>query len=337
MSPTPLGVTLASTMGLHPSYGTEIADRAAELGYDSLWVAETTGPEAFATLGRLGTRVPTMGLGTGVLAAQLRTPALAVMGAATLQVQRPETAIHLGVGVSSPVVAQQWHGAEYSARPLSQMREYLTLCREILTGEPVTFTGDHYSCRKFRLGLRLDERRPRLVLGALNARMLQLAGELADGVLLNYLPPSAVPWCVEQVRRGERDGGRPDGSCEILAYVHAGVTSLDAGRPAARRDLFSYAVVDSYARAFSRAGFDDEVAAIRAAHADRDRDAAVAAVSDDMIQQIDHCGDAQSVGRFVRDYVDAGVDRPVLMPLPWGEDRRRVIADTMDAAIAAVA
>ena len=88
-------------------------------------------------------------------------------------------------------------------RPLAQTREYLTLARECLSGEPVTFDGDFYSCRKFRLGLRAGERRPRLVIGALNAKMLALAGELADGVLLNYLPASAVPWCVEQVRAAE--------------------------------------------------------------------------------------------------------------------------------------
>ena len=99
----------------------------------------------------------------------------------------------------------------------------------------------------FRLGVRLGERRPKIVIGALNPKMLALAGEVADGVALNYLPASHVPWSVEQVRKG--------GNAEIYAYVHAGVCEREEGVELARRDLFSYAVVDSYARNFERAGF----------------------------------------------------------------------------------
>ena len=110
-------------------------------------------------------------------------------------------------GISSPVVTERWHGVPYGERPLSRTREFLTLVRECLGGEAVSFDGDHYRTSRFRLGVRLGDRRPKLVLGALNERMLRLAGELADGVLLNYLPATAVPWCVEQVRKGEAAAG----------------------------------------------------------------------------------------------------------------------------------
>jgi alkanesulfonate monooxygenase SsuD/methylene tetrahydromethanopterin reductase-like flavin-dependent oxidoreductase (luciferase family) len=257
---------------------------------------------------------------------------LAAMGAATLQSLQPEVGVHLGVGISSPVVTTQWHGASYSDRPIGQTREYLTLVRECLGGEAVTFDGDHYHCKKFRLGIRLGDRKPQLVLGALNAKMLALAGELADGVLLNYLPAHAVPWCVEQVRAGEVAGGRDPGSCTVYAYVHVGVADRDNALEPARRDLFSYAVVDAYARAFSRAGYGDEVREIRERHAARDRDGALAGVSDAMIDGIDIVGDADHVAKAIGAYVDAGVDVPVVMPLPWGADRRRVITDTLTAA-----
>jgi alkanesulfonate monooxygenase SsuD/methylene tetrahydromethanopterin reductase-like flavin-dependent oxidoreductase (luciferase family) len=169
------------------------------------------------------------------------------------------------------------------------------------------------------------------VLGALNQKMLQLTGEIADGVLLNYLPATAVPWCVEQVRAGERLAGREPGSCTIYAYVHVGVTDLDTARPLAQRDLFSYAVVDAYAKAFARAGFGEEVTEIRAAHAAGDRDAAVRSVSDRMIGAIDIVGDAAHVRSSVAAYLAAGVDHAVVMPLPWGEDRKKVVADTIAA------
>lgn len=319
-----LGVTFASLMPLGPQTAVDTAEQAKALGYSSYWTAETTGPEAFSVLAAAGAAAPGLGLGTGVLALQLRTPMLAAMGAATLQALHPDVDVCLGIGISSPVVTSRWHGADYGERPLAQVREYVTLVKECLSGEKVDFAGDFYRVRGFRLGMKVGERTPKVVVGALNPAMLKLAGEVADGVLLNYLPASHVAWSVEQVRAG--------GNAEIYAYIHAGVGDREQGIDKARKDLFSYAVVDSYAANFVRAGFADEVAEIRERHAEGDRAGAVAAVSDRMCDAIDVLGDADLVASTIRDYVDAGVDVPVLMPLPWGGDRTRVIADTLEAA-----
>jgi alkanesulfonate monooxygenase SsuD/methylene tetrahydromethanopterin reductase-like flavin-dependent oxidoreductase (luciferase family) len=155
--------------------------------------------------------------------------------------------------------------------------------------------------------------------------MLRLAGELADGVLLNYLPASHVGWSVERVREG--------GGATVYAYVHAGVCGRDEGIELARRDLFTYAVVPSYAANFERAGFGDEVAEIVARHRDGDRAGALGAVSDRMVDAIDVMGDAATVHATMQAYTDAGVDVPVLMPLPWGQDRRAAAEATIRAAI----
>lgn len=333
--PHAAGVTFASFAPLGLPTGIEVARQALELGFGSFWTAETVGQEAFATLAAVGTSTPGMALGTGVIPMQTRTPMLAAMGAATLQSITPDQDVLLGVGISSPVVVSRWHGATYGDRPVAQAREYLGLTRACLSGESVTHDGHHYRCSKFRLGVRLGDRRPRLVLGALNERMLNLAGELADGVLLNYLPASAVPWCVQQVREGESSAGRPVGSCVIYAYVHVGVCDRAGATEAARRDLFSYAVVPAYAAAFERAGFEDEVAAVRKAHSAGDRSGAVAAISDRMVDAIDICGDAATVAGAVADYRNAGVDVPIVMPLPWGEDRRAVVEATIEASAGA--
>lgn len=329
------GVTYASLMGLGPSYAVDVARRAEELGYTSYWTAETTGPEAFSLLTAAGAAAPGLAtLGTGVLALQLRTPPLAAMSAATLASLQPGREVLLGVGISSPVVTSRWHGAAYGERPLGQVREYVALVRACLSGEKVDFAGDHYGVKGFRLGLRQPEVTPRIVLGALGPRMLQLAGEVADGVLLNYLPASHVAWSVEQVRAGEATAGRDPGSCRVYAYVHAGVADREGALENGRKDLFSYAVVDSYAESFTKAGFGDEVAEVRERHAAGDRAGAVAAVSDAMVDAIDVVGDADLVTATMQSYRDAGVDEAVLMPLPWGADRRQVVDDTLVAAIA---
>jgi probable F420-dependent oxidoreductase len=308
------GVTFASLMGLGPAAAVQTAELAASVGYTSFWVAETTGPEAFAQLAAVGAAAPSLDLGTGVLALQLRTPMVVAMAGATLQALHPDRDIVLGVGISSPVVTERWHGVPYGDRPVARTREYVTLLRACLSGEKVDFAGDFYSVKGFRLGVKLGERRPKIVVGALNPVMLRMGGELADGVLLNYLPASHVPWSVEQIRAG--------GPADVYAYVHAGICEREDGIELARRDLFSYAVVDSYARSFERAGFADEVAAIREAHGAGDREAAVAAVSDRMVDAIDVLGAEGTVEATMQAYAAAGVDVPVLMPLPWGKDRR---------------
>jgi probable F420-dependent oxidoreductase len=319
------GLTFASLMSLGPDLAVSTARLAGDLGYRSFWTAETTGPEAFSLLGAVGAAAPDLDLGTGVLALQLRTPMVVAMAGATLQALHPERDVLLGIGISSPVVTQRWHGVPYGERPLDRVREYVTLLRACLAGEKVEFAGDFYQVKGFRLGVRLGERKPQIVVGALNPAMLRLAGELADGVLLNYLPASHVPWSVKQVQAG--------GNATVYAYVHAGLCERHEGIDLARRDLFSYAVVDSYARNFERAGFGDEVAEIRARFEAGDRDGAVAAVSDRMVDTIDVMGDADVVHKTMRDYVDAGVDVPVLMPLPWGRDRRASAEATIRAAV----
>src|SRR3954453_2620370 len=324
VGPVERGVIFASWTSLGVPAAPEIALQAQKLGYRSFWTAETTGAEAFGLLAAAGAAAPGMGLGTGVIALQLRTPMIVAMAGATLQALHPEADILLGVGISSPVVVGRWHGAPYGDRPVAQTREYVTLLKECLAGESVSFKGDFYECSRFRLGVRLGERRPKVVVGALNPAMLRMAGEVADGVLLNYLPATHVPWSIEQIRKG--------GNATVYAYVHVGVCEREHGIDAARRDLWSYAVVDSYARNFERAGFADDFAAIRERQQAGDRDGAVAAVSDAFVDAIDIMGDEHHVRAAVQSYVDAGVEVPVIMPMPWGPDRRAVTERTIAAA-----
>ena len=129
---------------------------------------------------------------------------------------------------------------------------------------------------------------------------------------------------------------RHGGDAKIFAYVHAAVGDIAERGNSARRDLFNYSMADGYAKMFRAAGFADEVEEIRARQAERDRDGAVAAVSERMIQAINFIGQPDQVTEFVRAYVDAGVEHPVLMPMPWGEDRFAVTRAVMEAAAAAV-
>jgi probable F420-dependent oxidoreductase len=327
MAATPLGVTFGSLGVLGPKAVTDIAISAQNLGYKSFWTVEANGTDAMSLLGAVSHAAPKLDLATGIIPIQLRTPVLTAMSAATLQALNPNVNILLGIGVSAPGILMQ-HGERATDKPIGMMREYVALLRECLSGEPVTFEGDYFNAKRFRLGVRLGERKPKIIMAALNPQMLKLAGEVADGVLLNYLPASHVGTSIEQVRKG--------GNAKIYAYVHAAVGDFERSANSARKDLFNYAMADGYARMFSQAGFADEIKELRARQAEKDREGALAAVSERMIQAIDFIGNEPEVTNFVKDYVNAGVERPVLMPLPWGEDRRAITDATMSAAIKAV-
>jgi probable F420-dependent oxidoreductase len=316
-------VSIAGVQTLGAPMAVDIAREAGALGYSSVWAAEANAAEALSVLGAISQAAPTLGLGTGVLALQLRTPPLHAMAAATLQQLAPDRDVFLGIGISSPAVAGQWHGAGYGDRPIAQVREFVALVRECLSGETVSFDGDFYRVSRFRLGLRLGERSPKIVVAALNPQMLRLAGEIADAVLLNYLPASIVPSCVEQVRKG--------GDAEIYAFVHAGVTDRDRYAELARKDLLNYAVVDAYANQFARAGYADDVAEFRARWKAKERDAALAAIGDRWVDEVQIMGDAPHVREAVQAYADNGVDLPIVFALPWGEDRRATVSATLQA------
>ena len=327
MAATPLGVTFGSLGVLGPKAVTDIAISAQNLGYKSFWTVEANGTDAMSLLGAVSHAAPKLDLATGIIPIQLRTPALTAMSAATLQALNPDVNVLLGIGVSAPGILMQ-HGERATDKPIGMMREYVALLRECLSGEPVTFEGDYFNAKRFRLGVRLGERKPKIIMAALNPQMLKLAGEVADGVLLNYLPASHVGTSIEQVRKG--------GNAKIYAYVHAAVGDFERSAKSARKDLFNYAMADGYARMFSQAGFADEIKELRARQAEKDREGALAAVSDRMIQAIDFIGNKSEVTNFVKNYVKAGVEHPVLMPLPWGEDRRAITDATISAAIKAV-
>jgi probable F420-dependent oxidoreductase len=315
-------VSIAGVQTLGADLSLDVAREADALGCESVWVAEANAAEAMSLLGAISQAAPHVGLGTGVVALQLRTPPLHAMAAATLQQLAGDRPVYLGIGISSPAVAGQWHGAGYTDRPIAQMREFVTLLRECLAGDAVTFEGDFYTVKRFRLGVRLGDVRPKIFVAALNEQMLRLAGSIADGVLLNYLPASRVPWCVEKVREG--------GNAAVYAYVHCGVTDRDRYADLARKDLLNYAVVDAYANQFAAAGFADDVAAFQAHWKARERDEALAAIGDGWVDEIQIMGDAAHVRAKVDAYAQAGAE-PIVFALPWGEDRRATISETLQA------
>jgi alkanesulfonate monooxygenase SsuD/methylene tetrahydromethanopterin reductase-like flavin-dependent oxidoreductase (luciferase family) len=150
------------------------------------------------------------------------------------------------------------------------------------------------------------------MLAALNRRMLETAGELADGVLLNYVPRQAIPKVVDAIRRGAERSGR-DGVPEIVLVIECEVTDHEqAARSRFARDFAGYLTAPVYRKALRWYGYDDEVERAEAAWQRHDLDGVGAAISDRMIDGLAVIGSAESCRQRVATMAASGVGTVVL-------------------------
>src|SRR5262249_24707174 len=151
------------------------------------------------------THTTTLQIANGVIPVQTRTPVVYGQAAATLAHLGPGR-FALGLGLSSEIIVGQWHGLPFK-RSIQPMREAVHISRMTAAGERVNFEGEFYRLKNFRLAIHVPSPAPRIYLAALGARMCELAGEIADGVIFTWIPPSAVAASMRHVESGAKRAG----------------------------------------------------------------------------------------------------------------------------------
>ena len=280
-----------------------LAREAEERGYRTAWVGEASGAEAIVLSTLIATHTGTLEIANGVIPVQTRTPVVYGQAAATLGHLAPGR-FALGLGLSSEIIVGQWHGLPF-APSVQQMREAVQVIRLTATGERVNFDGKFYRLKNFRLAIPPPDPAPRIYLAALGPRMCELAGEVADGVLLNWLPPSAVPVSMRHVEAGARRAGRSPADIDVAVYVRTCVTDEPVPvREALARDITGYAIVSVYARFFAECGYADEVEAVNRAWKAGDRAGAVKGISERVLDGLGAVGSLaacrEQIGAFAR-------------------------------------
>src|SRR3989441_11688214 len=202
-----------------------VAEHAEILGYESLWIADTgAGPDAFVVAAVAAGVTRRARIGTAVVPLYTRALPVHAAGAGSVAQLAPGRFV-LGLGVSSETIVDAWGGVPFE-RPLTRMRETVAVLRQMLAGERVSFAGKTVRTRNFRL-VSPPPRPVPIYVAALMPPMLELAGEIADGVILNFMPAEAVPRMLAHVRTGAARAGPDAAKLEGVARLQT--LGADAG------------------------------------------------------------------------------------------------------------
>jgi len=283
-----------------------LARRADSLGYESLWVTHGIGRDALLTLSAYAHVAPHAGLGTGVIPIYPRHPVLMAQQALTLA-DVSGGRLRLGIGVSHKSMMTDAMGMDMG-RPLEVTREYVAVLRGALTGR-VQHEGARYRVN-WQSGLTRLPAPPPILLGGLAPRMIELAGEIADGVVLWLAAPAYVrDKALPAIRRGRARAGKPLDGFEIVAAVPAALTADRATATALFRvELARYLALPFYRAMLEQSGFAAEIAAY-------DRAPRPDSVPDRLVAALGAVGDFRTVSAFVATYREAGVTLPAIRPI----------------------
>ena len=328
---TRLGVVLAPFATLPAAEFVAVARETEARGYHAAWTGEAAGYDAITLMGTIATHTERLHVGSAVVPVQTRTPVVLGQSAATLSHLAPGRVL-LGIGLSSKVIVGDWHGLAF-APSLQQIHEAVQVIRMVASGERVNFEGKFYRVKNFRLAAPPPSPPVRVVLAALGPEMLELAGEIADGVVLNWIPPETVPVSIEHLEAGAKKAGRTLGDFEIASFIRTCVTDeAGAAREALARDITGYATVDAYANFFRNAGFAEEVDLVNAAWRAGDRSGAVKQVSARFLDGLGVVGPEALCRERIAEFARAGLTQPVIVPFaPGGGDARAAQLRTLRA------
>ncbi|MFM7718243.1 MAG: LLM class flavin-dependent oxidoreductase, partial [Actinomycetota bacterium] len=217
-----------------------LARQGEALGYDAVFLPEVGGRDTLAALVGLAGETTGLRLGTGIVPMTARPTVLTAMAAATVQ-ERSGGRLLLGLGTGAPAPGS-----------LERLRAEVGALRALLAGEAAEIDG-----ARQRLAL-VPTSPPPIWIAALGPRSTRLAGEIADGALLNWCTPERVVRARREIREGAEVAGRDPASVTVGVYVRACVEQdATAASAALAVAAAAYAAFPAYARQFAAMGLGD--------------------------------------------------------------------------------
>jgi F420-dependent oxidoreductase-like protein len=299
--------------------------RAEELGYDSVWTAESYGSDAMSPLAYLAAFTKRIRLGTGVIQLAARTAANAAMCAGTIDALAGGKRVIVGLGVSGPQIVEGWYGEPWG-RPYYRLRDYVTIMRKIFQREaPVAHAGREISLpyggpgssglgKPLRSILHMNPEIP-IFLGTENEATVKLCAELCDGWLpLGFVPgsmPHYRPWLEHGFARA--GGGKSLDRFEIYPMLPVVIDrDVRAAFDRMKPDIALYAggmgarTKNFHNDLMVRQGFPEAAARIQELYLAGRKEEAAAAVPDELIDLRALVGPPERIRERYRAWEDSG-------------------------------
>jgi alkanesulfonate monooxygenase SsuD/methylene tetrahydromethanopterin reductase-like flavin-dependent oxidoreductase (luciferase family) len=204
-----------------------------------------------------------------------------------------------------------WHGLPF-AKPLTRVKETARLVRSMLAGEKSAFEGETLRSQGYRVSPPPKALVP-IYLAALMPRMLEMAGELGDGVVLNLFPLAALPRMMEHIAAGARRAGKRLEELEIVCRHQVCVTeNPGAAREFIRRRFAPYFATPVYNNFLRWFGYPEVARRIEEGWREKSRAKTEGALDDALVEQIAVIGDADKCREEIRAFVRGGVTTPAI-------------------------
>lgn len=287
---------------------------AEQLGYHSVYTTHLAGRDSLTLLAAYATVTEAIQLGTGVMPLYSRTPVATAQQALTID-ELSSGRLTLGIGVSHQVTVENWYGSKIG-KPVREMREYVAVLRAIFAGEDPP-ESETFPTRFRFLGVNPRPDLP-IYIAALSPKMLELAGEVADGVILWLCNPEYIrDVVVPHVRAGRRKAGKTLDGFDIVAAVPTAVTDeVDGARATLRADLSPYFLLPFYRRMIERSGYEADIKLFDEAMERGDASGAAIAISDGFLENLAAIGPPDLAAAAVERYRDAGATSPCIGAVP---------------------
>ena len=280
----------------------ELFKRLVDLGYTDVWSAESSGADGFTPLALAAAWAPELRLGVAIIPAFTRGPALLAQSAASLADAAPGRFV-MGIGSSSNVIVERWNDVAFD-EPYKKCRDVIRFMKAAMGGDKVTETYDTFDIKGFRLDL-VPEQQPPILLAALREGMLRLAGREADGAIINWLSADDVLKVAPIVHNAAPD----DAEREIVARLFVCPSEdADTVRQQAKFAIAAYMNVPVYAAFHQWIGRGDQMQGMWDAWQAGDRKAALAAIPDQVVDDLVVHGSPEQCREHIQRYMDAGVD-----------------------------
>jgi 5,10-methylenetetrahydromethanopterin reductase len=318
-------IGLSYVIGFGPSTATEMVESAIlaeKNGFDSVFVPEHYyDREAPSILGAIARSTSNIRVGTGVINPFTRYPSLLAMTIATLDELSGGRAV-LGLG-SGGVIGSASHGIpnEFSgqkfARPVGHLREAVEIIRSLLAGDNVNYEGKFYCLKNVKLNVKPMQSSIPIYFGQQGPKMMELAGEIADGVLITLC--CTIPYIKEVIHRVEKTeevSRRRRGSVEFAARI---ITSLsDNGKDAIRfaKPLVGRVFIHPGAKpVMDASGFDLDVKALKESIETGNSEKLYELVPDEVVELCTASGTKNEIRDRIEAYREAGITLPLIVPI----------------------